>query len=304
MGISITTGNMKSGLILAASASAGYVKFERAGFDWGKANAACKSAGMELVTFDDAAEWNLVQQWLGETTDAFWVGYRDDDGIVVSTTGQTGLYTLFKEDEPNNKMGNEACIRMRFGTLNDALCEIYWAGPKKQNIGMGYICENDEPFSLDESPAPVELAQPVFGPPPIETADIGNDAEFFPAHILSNVYRSNKKPDAKFTTGVFDLTELREHGRPVYQNTETNSWLSYSYNPMEQREEDGKWKYSNGNQIGPTIAGHAYIESNAENPSDIKKDSRCFYYKTYGPKKESPIPQNQLPIGPGADWHQ
>ena len=66
---------------------------------------------MELVTFDDAAEWNLVQQWLGETTDAFWVGYRDDDGIVVSTTGQTGLYTHFKEDEPNNKMGNEACIR-------------------------------------------------------------------------------------------------------------------------------------------------------------------------------------------------
>ena len=40
-------------------------------------------------------------------------------------------------------------LRMRFGTLNDALCEIYWAGPKKQNIGMGYICENDEPFSLD-----------------------------------------------------------------------------------------------------------------------------------------------------------
>lgn len=89
----------------------GYVKFERAGFDWGQANAACIDMGMELVTFDDANEWNLVQQWLGETTDAFWVGYRDDEGTVVSVSGQEGLYTLFKEGEPNNKMGNEACIR-------------------------------------------------------------------------------------------------------------------------------------------------------------------------------------------------
>ena len=27
------------------------------------------------------------------------------------------------------------------GTMNDALCELTWAGPKKQNIKMGYICE-------------------------------------------------------------------------------------------------------------------------------------------------------------------
>ena len=25
--------------------------------------------------------------------------------------------------------------------MNDALCELTWAGPKKQNIKMGYICE-------------------------------------------------------------------------------------------------------------------------------------------------------------------
>ena len=66
---------------------------------------------MELVTFQDENEWNLVQQWLGETTDAFWVGYRDNDGTVRDAHGNEGLYTLFKEGEPNNKMGNEACIR-------------------------------------------------------------------------------------------------------------------------------------------------------------------------------------------------
>ena len=31
--------------------------------------------------------------------------------------------------------------------MNDALCEIYWAGPKKQNIGMGYVCEGDFSFT-------------------------------------------------------------------------------------------------------------------------------------------------------------
>ena len=98
----------------------GYVKFERAGYNWAQADAACKAAGMELVTFDDAAEYDLVQHWLGETTggrrefepyhlknlDAFWTGYRDDHGVV-----EPAGYTRFLEGEPNNKMGNEACIR-------------------------------------------------------------------------------------------------------------------------------------------------------------------------------------------------
>ena len=49
---------------------------------------------------------------------------------------------------------------------------------------------NFEIYSPDEKAEPAPVG---FGPPPLETADIGNDAEFFPAHILSNVYRSNKK---------------------------------------------------------------------------------------------------------------
>lgn len=44
------------------------MKFERAGYNWAQADAACKAAGMELVTFDDAAEYDQVQHWLGETT--------------------------------------------------------------------------------------------------------------------------------------------------------------------------------------------------------------------------------------------
>lgn len=51
--------------------------------------------------------------------------------------------------------------------------------------------------------SPVEPAEPIFGgPPPVETADIGNDVEFFPAHILSNVYRSNKKVNLLLCFGI------------------------------------------------------------------------------------------------------
>ena len=40
------------------------------------------------------------------------------------------------------KKGAEDCVRMKSdGTMNDANCEFTWAGPKKQNIKMGYICE-------------------------------------------------------------------------------------------------------------------------------------------------------------------
>ena len=38
--------------------------------------------------------------------------------------------------------GAEDCVRMKAdGTMNDALCDLTWAGPKRQNIKMGYICE-------------------------------------------------------------------------------------------------------------------------------------------------------------------
>jgi len=113
--------------------------------DWNAANAACQELGFELVTFADEAEWNYVNS-LVVSEDAFWTGYRDDEGVVVSTSSKPGLYTAFKENEPNNNLEGpngetEDCIRMRYGSMNDALCAIYWAGPKKKNIGMGYICQ-------------------------------------------------------------------------------------------------------------------------------------------------------------------
>jgi hypothetical protein len=107
----------------------------------------------------------------------------------------------------------------------------------------------------------------------------------FPTHIMSNVFRSNKKNDAKLSTGVFELTDMVEAGRPVYHNTETNAYLSFSYNDAEQTEDDGKWKFSAKNQVGPSIGGNVFIDSRAQSPDQIDPDSKCYWFKHYGPKK-------------------
>ena len=70
-----------------------------------------------------------------------------------------------------------------------------------------------------------------------------------------------------------------EHGRPVYHNPETNIYLSYSFNPAEQIESDGKWKFSSFNAIGQSLAGHVFIHSQSDSPDQIQSDASCFWFK-------------------------
>ena len=67
--------------------------------------------------------------------------------------------------------------------------------------------------------------------------------------------------------------------------SETNAYLSFSYNAAEQEESDGKWKFSSKNQVGPSIGGNVFIDSRAQTPDQIETDSKCFWFKHYGPKK-------------------
>ena len=93
-------------LSLIGSSSAGYFKVDRAGVTWSGANDACKAKGLNLVTFDDEAEYNEVMAFIGDSTDGYWTGFRDDHGTV-----EPAGYHPFAEGEPNNKIGNEFCIR-------------------------------------------------------------------------------------------------------------------------------------------------------------------------------------------------
>jgi len=54
--------------------------------------------------------------------------------------------------------GDEQCVRARFNadsernlTMNDYGCLVDWAGPKKANVGMGFVCK-----TAQESPDMIE----------------------------------------------------------------------------------------------------------------------------------------------------
>ena len=44
-------------------------------------------------------------------------------------------------DEPNDQNGDEECVRMRGGFMNDAQCTKQFTGTMRENLGMGYVCE-------------------------------------------------------------------------------------------------------------------------------------------------------------------
>ena len=85
---------------------------------------------------------------------AWWVGYNEDDYEVTTINGRNindGLLNWFgslnwastnpETPEPNDKLGKETCVRMKEGYFNDAMCYVKHQGPKRKNVGMGYICE-------------------------------------------------------------------------------------------------------------------------------------------------------------------
>ena len=85
---------------------------------------------------------------------SWWVGYTEDDYEVTTINGRNindGLLNWFgslnwastnpETPEPNDKLGKETCVRMKEGYFNDAMCYVKHQGPKRKNVGMGYICE-------------------------------------------------------------------------------------------------------------------------------------------------------------------
>ena len=87
-----------------------------------------------------------------------------------------------------------------------------------------------------------------------------------------------------FITILVSITVILHYSLTSFYS-ETKSYLSYSFNPAEQIESDGKWKFSSFNGIGQSLAGHVFIHSQAESPDKIATDSNCDWFKSYGPKK-------------------
>jgi len=143
--------------------------------NWPKARQQCKSYGKhwDLAIFNYEREFTRIQKILQENCvadHAYWIGYRENDGVTTTQYGQRVRTTAgygatvsidlpWAENEPNDNLGNEQCVRYNAqeGTVNDAICGRTWTGAKKDGIGMGIICEKHNPCEQDRGDRTVEF---------------------------------------------------------------------------------------------------------------------------------------------------
>jgi len=127
-----------------------YVVVPSAGLNYADSRAACMGLGGDLFVPNTRDEYQYVNQLPGlvgaNSLEAFWIGLEEYDTATASYTvgvnGDTEVFTQYSSNEPNDQKGVEECVRMKNdGYMNDAMCDLTWAGPKKNNINMGYICE-------------------------------------------------------------------------------------------------------------------------------------------------------------------
>ena len=134
--------------------------------NYNNARKACRNLGKEwdLAIFNHNREFNRIVDILQAhcvNDFAYWIGYKEFDGVAETVFGQElkskadGFTTSIPlpwdtesnptAPEPNDWLGDEECVRLRNGKMNDAICSRTWAGGKKEGIGMGYICERHHP---------------------------------------------------------------------------------------------------------------------------------------------------------------
>ena len=65
---------------------------------------------MELVTFDNQDEYDLIMESI-DPAQPYWIGYRDDvQGVLTSVTGKTEFFTNMQDGWDKPPDVNEKCI--------------------------------------------------------------------------------------------------------------------------------------------------------------------------------------------------
>lgn len=276
-----------------------YKIIHQEGVTWQEAQEGCQSIGADLVTFDTEDEFEKVKKMVSEISDsdAYWIGYRDDDEILKTSNGKLAkdwVHSYFLEGEPNNKMGEENCIRMRWKaaaeeekdqfTMNDAPCTLYWAGPKRANVGMSYICEvtRIDQRTLDRR---LEDAKEHEEPPP-QIMYINSFIQNFVKGSFTDSFERRRG-----TFGIFKFVKWvsRSNGSrsPVYESVEEpGTYFYYSHDDQRWDLKDGFWKFNRVVSDSPeealniiendnSISGSAYIDASRPNPIQISSHRRC-----------------------------
>ena len=122
---------------------------------WHEAREACQNLGdnWDLVIFNSRAEFDYVQSAITgncKNYQSFWVGYKEQNGDARTIFKKSTPWDLpWADTEPNDNQGKEECVRMdKNGEMNDSICKRTWTGNQRDQVGMGYICENHPCKSL------------------------------------------------------------------------------------------------------------------------------------------------------------
>ena len=275
-----------------------YQIFRQKGTTWQESREECQRIGADLVTFDDPKEYDVVRHLVAKLsdTDVYWVGYQTPNDLLQTSTGDTTVgswvSTYFLDGEPNNKMGEEDCIRMRWSvtadhqfSMNDAPCTLYWAGPKKANIGMGFICE----IAPVDSDTLARLE---------EEDEIREQEESIPDILYVNSYVLNHDERSiaadigrkKGTFGIFRRVKgefEKINDRVVYESMEhTNSYFYFLDDKSQWNHGDGFWKFGRGKgstrsaqlkslQNDKSVSGFAFVDASRPNPLHIE-NPKCW----------------------------
>ncbi|XP_017064258.1 low affinity immunoglobulin epsilon Fc receptor-like [Drosophila eugracilis] len=102
--------------------------------DWSTAAATCRKIGGYLASIKDQKELDAIQPKLGFIT--YWLGTNDQktEGQFISEASGKRPFLKWRSGEPNNYGGNENCVDLNRGTMNDASCS---------NIAY-FICQADK----------------------------------------------------------------------------------------------------------------------------------------------------------------
>ncbi|XP_052854666.1 uncharacterized protein LOC128263575 [Drosophila gunungcola] len=115
---------------------------------WTSAENTCRKRGGHLAAFDNQKEFDAVTAKLHRNT-PYWLGISDrkKEGEFVSESGNRPKILTFAHGEPNNQGGNEDCVDIYNGVMNDLpcdlqrhfICQLDKDGDKLQNQFAGNI---------------------------------------------------------------------------------------------------------------------------------------------------------------------
>ncbi|XP_044316117.1 hepatic lectin-like [Drosophila rhopaloa] len=101
---------------------------------WINAEDTCRKMGGHLAAFQNQKELSAVTSKLHQDI-SYWVGItdREKEGEFVTASGNPPIFLTWNKGEPNNYGGNENCVNIWNGIMNDIPCELQ----------RYYICQSD-----------------------------------------------------------------------------------------------------------------------------------------------------------------